>query len=320
MSTQTQLTIKPVVSDDEFQIYATLPRDERPDMVDDVDSLKKHDAARPSTAFFERNLICCADEPQCGVTMLQVYWSNDSTLFEIWLRPKGTISPEIAQKALAYCTEKLVAQGAKKINVWTPNHHTAWTSELEGNGYELDQANPESVLMLSDLDTSPFEPNIQSVLDSGLKIMSMADYIDQNPETGWKAIYDMDMEILQDVPLPYEFTGEPLETYIESMMVNKESFKTIHFAIDGDRLVGTSMLFRSKVASEYYHTGLTGVLRDYRRRGIATALKVTNFKLAKEAGGKQITCDNEEKNPMLQLNYQLGFKPYWVWHSYTKVL
>ncbi|ARU40668.1 hypothetical protein CCB80_05740 [Armatimonadetes bacterium Uphvl-Ar1] len=320
MSTQTQLTIKPVVSDDEFQIYALLTQNERPDMIDDVESMKKYDAARPATAFFERNLIWSGDEPQCGVTMLQVYWSSDPTLFEIWLRPKGTVTSEIAQLALASCTEKLLAQGAKKINVWTPNHHSAWISELESNGYQFDQANPESVLMLNDLDTSPFESNIQAVLDSGLKITSMADYLAQNPETGWKTIYEMDMEILQDVPLPYEFTGEPLETYIESMTVNKDSFNTIHFAQDGDRLVGTSMLFRSKVAKEFYHTGLTGVLREYRRRGIASALKVTNFKLAKEAGGKQITCDNEEKNPMLQLNYQLGFKPYWVWHSYTKVL
>jgi GNAT superfamily N-acetyltransferase len=54
---------------------------------------------------------------------------------------------------------------------------------------------------------------------------------------------------------------------------------------------------------------LTGTRRDYRRRGLATAMKVRNIQLAKKLGVDIIETDNEENNPMFQLNLQLGFKP-----------
>ena len=56
-------------------------------------------------------------------------------------------------------------------------------------------------------------------------------------------------------------------------------------------------------------TGLTGVRREYRRRGIATALKVMALQFARENGYTEIVTDNEENNPMFQINLQLGFEP-----------
>ncbi len=44
-------------------------------------------------------------------------------------------------------------------------------------------------------------------------------------------------------------------------------------AVDGDEYVGMSNLWDDR-ASDALYTGLTGVKRSHRRRGIATALKV----------------------------------------------
>ena len=57
------------------------------------------------------------------------------------------------------------------------------------------------------------------------------------------------------------------------------------------------------------YTGLTGVLRSHRRRGIATALKVTALEMAKARGVRTLETDNEENNPMYLLNVELGFEP-----------
>jgi len=59
---------------------------------------------------------------------------------------------------------------------------------------------------------------------------------------------------------------------------------------------------------------LPGVVRSHRRKGVATALKVRTFKIAAERGYKHIDTDNEENNPMYDLNVQLGFKlkPQWL--------
>ncbi|MEA3408886.1 MAG: hypothetical protein U9Q95_00905, partial [Candidatus Eisenbacteria bacterium] len=65
-------------------------------------------------------------------------------------------------------------------------------------------------------------------------------------------------------------------------------------------------------------TGLTGVVRSHRRKGIATALKVHGFSRAKEHGARWIETDNEEKNPMFELNLRLGFKPTPAWTEYRR--
>ena len=57
------------------------------------------------------------------------------------------------------------------------------------------------------------------------------------------------------------------------------------------------------------YTGLTGVRRAYRRRGIATALKTQAIAWAKTQGASYLETDNEENNPMYQLNLALGFQP-----------
>ncbi|MBE2224121.1 MAG: GNAT family N-acetyltransferase [Anaerolineae bacterium] len=61
-------------------------------------------------------------------------------------------------------------------------------------------------------------------------------------------------------------------------------------------------------------TGVTTVRREYRRRGIATALKVHIIRFAQENGVQEIFTGNDSQNPMYQLNLKLGFKsqPSWV--------
>ena len=56
-------------------------------------------------------------------------------------------------------------------------------------------------------------------------------------------------------------------------------------------------------------TNLTGVLRSHRRRGIATTLKLHAMAFAHQYGARVIVTDNEESNPMYDLNMKLGFKP-----------
>ena len=60
---------------------------------------------------------------------------------------------------------------------------------------------------------------------------------------------------------------------------------------------------------ELLEQGITGVRRAYRRMGLATALKLRTLDYAKAHGAKFIRTDNEENNPMYQLNLDLGFRP-----------
>jgi GNAT superfamily N-acetyltransferase len=58
------------------------------------------------------------------------------------------------------------------------------------------------------------------------------------------------------------------------------------------------------------HHGLTAVRRDWRRRGVAAALKRTQIARAQELGYERLVTESEERNdPMRNLNLKLGYLP-----------
>ena len=82
----------------------------------------------------------------------------------------------------------------------------------------------------------------------------------------------------------------------------------IYIVLDGDQWVALSSYDRSDKPTDTLSTDLTGVLPEYRRKGICTALKVIALEDLKSKGYKKVFTDNEENNPMFQINLQLGFK------------
>jgi len=94
-----------------------------------------------------------------------------------------------------------------------------------------------------------------------------------------------------------------------------------HFiAIDGEKFVGLTGFWTSPVEKHKLYTGLTGVLRSHRRKGIATALKVSGVRYARDYGATVVETDNEENNPMFALNLQLGFEERPAWLDFRNVL
>lgn len=79
-------------------------------------------------------------------------------------------------------------------------------------------------------------------------------------------------------------------------------------ARDGERIVGLSYLARRPDGDA--EVGDTGVLRDYRRRGIARALKLMVTHFAAQHGIARVHTDNRADNAgMLAINRELGFVP-----------
>src|SRR2546430_4310585 len=86
-----------------------------------------------------------------------------------------------------------------------------------------------------------------------------------------------------------------------------------YIALAGDELVGSAYLHAS---GERAFNGLTVTRRDWRRRGVATALKRAEIAAAKRAGFKRLLTESEERNePMRRLNEKLGFVPAPNWST-----
>ena len=80
-------------------------------------------------------------------------------------------------------------------------------------------------------------------------------------------------------------------------------------ARDGEEYVGVSDLNLLEAVPGGVSQGFTGVRREYRRRGIATALKVRAVEYAARHGFKVIRAFNRPAHaPLLALNEKLGFR------------
>ena len=84
-------------------------------------------------------------------------------------------------------------------------------------------------------------------------------------------------------------------------------------ALAGDEVVGYAGL---QAHGDVAFHGLTVTRRDWRRRGVATALKRAEIAAAKRAGFERLLTESEERNdPMRLLNEKLGFVPAPEWST-----
>ena len=80
-------------------------------------------------------------------------------------------------------------------------------------------------------------------------------------------------------------------------------------ALDGDQWVGMAAVSVFPEFGTAYNLH-TGVLPAYRRRKIATSLKVLAIRYARQNGMHTLLTDNNLRNaPILAINRKLGYKP-----------
>lgn len=190
---------------------------------------------------------------------------------------------------------------------------------LTKRGFEHMMRYPVSHLNPQTFDFGRFEAVERRVRESGIEIVNVPDLPARDPD--WQRHwYELESECWLDVPLPEPPTKGTFEQFVSRFESPNYDARAHFIAIDGDRYVGLTGFWTSIVEKHKLYTGLTGVLRSHRRRGIATALKVSGIRYARDYGATVVETDNEENNPMFGLNLALGFEPRPAWLDFRKVL
>jgi GNAT superfamily N-acetyltransferase len=158
----------------------------------------------------------------------------------------------------------------------------------------------EVVLDVERADVSPEPP-------PGIEIVSLA----ERPDLA-RAVHDVDTEVTPDAPT-HEEEHEPMsferwhDQYLEGPGAVPEALMV---AVAAGQVVGYAGLRRRGAVSPIAEHQFTAVRRQWRRRGIATALKRAQIERVYAMGIKRLFTTNEETNvAMRRVNARLGYLP-----------
>jgi GNAT superfamily N-acetyltransferase len=189
---------------------------------------------------------------------------------------------------------------------------------LTQRGYEEEMRDWESRLDMTAWNPEPWQEAKAKTAAHGITVKSVQELLASDADAARK-LYEMDWTITLDMPSPDTLTKPSFEHFQKSVLDSPNFFPEGWFiALDGENYVGESALWKSQATTDLY-VGATGVLREYRRRGIATALKVYACEFAKQYGVPQIKTWNAQSNrAMLSINEALGFVKQPAWIQYAK--
>ncbi len=216
-----------------------------------------------------------------------------------------TANPEVAEMIF-----KQVEQESQKLEVktleMTAREDRMEFSFLQQHGFAELERMFESVLDVAQFEPNGFRNYVDRAAQHGIQLSNLAEHL-SNPEKV-KEVYGLSIALHRDVPRRGEFVVWDFDKWktntIESPKFMPEGWI---LASASERLVGISQLWKTSTKGQL-NTGLTGVLPEYRRQGIAHVLKLRAVEVAKQLGAERISTQNHTVNrAMLSINEAMGF-------------
>ena len=179
----------------------------------------------------------------------------------------------------------------------------------------------ESRLDLSTADPARFGGYLEKALKEGITFTTLAEER-RHGQDSLKKIHELVQLINGDMPREAAFTPFSYEQWEALSLRNPRLLPEGYIiAKDGSNYVGLSNVHRNDTEPKVLSQDDTGVRREYRGRGIATALKLKVIEFGKRNGYVIVKTWNDSGNaPMLAVNTKLGFKRLVGWIMMEKIL
>ena len=317
-------------SDDEYAavvaIYNALWPDERhwP-----VAMWRKNDDEWPLTALNQRFVVEYSGRVVGMGACYEKYWQHQPGTFHIEFHTRPAQKDQSVDKLLYdYMLNFLRKQSPPPEIIATRarEDRRQRVRFLQKRGFQEAMRTSKSSLKVAGFDGTHFHGLFEKIEAQGIGLYTLAGLKVRDSE--WKRkLYELRWAIIQDVPSVEPPTHHTMAEF-QNMILDDPALDEEAWFIAVDEsyamgpgpgsFVGMSNLWLNDPTHKRLDTGLTGVLRDYRRRGIATALKIRSVEFARQLGAQTIETGNEENNPMVDLNLMLGFRPKAAWISYRK--
>lgn len=218
----------------------------------------------------------------------------------------------IGSALLAEIEEEAARRGAPRLLGGASASHPLALAWAHKRGYREIGRRIESYVELASFDPAPFAAVIAAVKAAGIKLRTFADVLEGRNEderaSFYGAVYEAETPIWEDVPWatrPEHWTYEQFRrmSFDSGQMIADASI----IAYDGDRIAGFTT--SGKRQSRDGYTWITGTAREYRGRGLATAMKVDSLSRAKAKGLRAMLTTNDEPNKTMRgINAKLGYQ------------
>ena len=297
--------------DEDYAVYRALHNAVYTDFAQTEESLRFDDGQRPEKCKHARWV---AERDGCAIgygQYDQFKYVYDPRKFYV----EFAVQPGCEQLGVGGALYETVIDALRpfdpvKLDIWGREDMPCRVKFVAKRGFE-----EKFRVWASELDLRTFDPSrFAHRLDAGVEITTLAQ-LEDSEETRRK-LFDLQLEVRDDIPLSPGEVRQPLtyEEWLEGIDYPTRIDDGYFLAVADGQLVGTSNMWRSP-EPDMVRTGLTATRREYRRRGIAFALKVTALRWAKEQGYARTVTDNASINrPMLSINEELGFvkQPAWI--------
>ncbi|MFN3420396.1 MAG: GNAT family N-acetyltransferase [Armatimonadota bacterium] len=180
---------------------------------------------------------------------------------------------------------------------------------LHKRGFKEVQRYWELWLDLNEVDLTKFSTIFEEVRRQGVTIVALAEEWQSNLNC-LRKLYELQRAIGEENPVFGHFASATFEEFAKWMERPTLLPDAFFIAKKGDKYIGISNLALTRAREpNCLYQEQTGVLAKYRRRKIATALKIATIEYAQENGFRYIVTHNtSDSKSMLALNEKLGFK------------